>query len=297
MSGSGQIWFDDHLITSDEIMPNYVVNYLGIGDGGDAHLLSEAQLPLKIIESPCLVAVGHGSKVYGHFLIELLFRLLVAHHAFFQTEHLPYRVLLDFDSPPWLLRILEENFGIGPEDVEFFLPQHERVVLRHAIIPTRVFHDHGVHPFANEIIKGLLDRLNIQPSPRQPSRIFVTRGQFQNAASPRRICTNEKDLINIATNRHGFTAVRAEAMGWREQIALFRDAEIIVGQAGSGLHNALFSRPGSRLASIGIMNFVQHQIGAFRGQHMAFLTQNIRLQGKFVVDETIFESFLERVCA
>jgi len=86
-------------------------------------------------------------------------------------------------------------------------------------------------------------------------------------------------------------------MSWRQQIALFRDAEIIIGQAGSGLHNALFSRPGSRLASIANVNFVQLKIGALRGLNSAFLTHSVVLQSEFTVDERLFEAFLKAVCS
>jgi capsular polysaccharide biosynthesis protein len=72
---------------------------------------------------------------------------------------------------------------------------------------------------------------------------------------------------------------------------------IIVGLAGSGLHNALFSPPGSRLASIGFINFVQSEIAGLRGQNIAFLTREVNLAGDFTVNEAVFEAFLARVCA
>lgn len=297
VSGAGQVWVGDHLITSPEIMPPYVANVLDIANGGNNGLHSSAKLPIRTIEAPCLVAIGHGIHVYGHFLIELLFRLLVAHRAFFQSECIPYRILLDWAAPKWLLKILEENFGIGPADVEFFFPEREQVLLRHAFVPTRLFQDDMINPFANDLIADLLDRLNIQSEARPLRRIFVARNRFHNPKAPHRICVNEPSLIATAVEHYGFTSVTMETMTWLQQIALFQQAEIIVGQAGSGLHNALFSRPGSRLASIGFMNLVQSEIGALRGQHNAFWMKGIELKGEFRVDEEMFGTFLARVCA
>jgi len=296
ISGDGQIWLLDSLITSEEIMPPYVLEGLGISQGGNDQLHSTARLPIRTIEGPCLVATGHGIKVYGHFVIELLFRILIGREAFFQVDHPPYRILLDFAAPSWLLRILEENFGLGPASIEFFFPQQERVLLRHAIIPTSIFQDSGINPFANYLIDNLMQRLEIQAQPRQYPRIFVARGNYHNPASPFRICKNEQELINIAIKRHGFKSVKVETMSWRQQIALFWNAEIVIGQGGSGLHTALFSKPGSRLASIGNLNFVQAEIGALRRQHTAFYTENIELKGHFSVDENLFQAFIDRVC-
>jgi hypothetical protein len=84
-------------------------------------------------------------------------------------------------------------------------------------------------------------------------------------------------------------------MAWPQQIAAFRDAEITLGLAGSGLHNALFSAPESALASIGVMNFVQSEIGHLRRQHNAFL-DGIPITGDFAVDEAQFTAFLDAVC-
>jgi capsular polysaccharide biosynthesis protein len=94
-----------------------------------------------------------------------------------------------------------------------------------------------------------------------------------------------------------FTGVTLETMTWKQQISLFHDAEIIVGQAGSGLHNSLFSGAETRLASIGFMNPVQSEIGALRGHHNAFLTNGINLRGEFMVNEQVFRTFLNQVCA
>jgi len=296
ISGDGQIWLGGSLITSAEIMPVYVTNVLDLAHGGNDRLHLPTRLPIRIVDAPCLVATGHGIAVYGHFLIELLFRLLIGRQAFFEVDTIPYRILLDFAAPRWLLMILEENFGIGPEHIEFFLPQHERVLLRHAFIPTNIFQEYGINPFANNLIERLMERLKIQTEVAQPSRIFIARGQFYNPASPFRVCRNEQDLIDFAVKRHGFTSVKTETMSWKKQITLFRNAEIIVGQAGSGLHTALFSKPGSRLGSIGNMNFVQAEIGALRRQHTAFLTAKVELKGEFTLDKEIFESFLDKVC-
>jgi capsular polysaccharide biosynthesis protein len=294
VSGAGQVWLDNHLITSPEIMPDYVRNVLELAQGGSDGFWAATRLPVRKINTPCLVAVGHGIHVYGHFLIELLFRILIANQAF-QGSGLTYHILLDRAAPNWLLTIITEELGIDASRLEFFEPDREQVLLRHAIVPTRPLGQERFHPFTNNLIDQLVDRLSIKRAD-GPKRVFAARKRFQNPFAPNRVCVNEQALIDSAASRHGFVPITPEDMSWREQIALFRDAEIIVGQAGSGLHNALFSMTGSRLASIGFMNLVQSEIGAIRQQHNAFLANDIRLSGEFVVDEERFDTFLDRVC-
>jgi hypothetical protein len=62
------------------------------------------------------------------------------------------------------------------------------------------------------------------------------------------------------------------------------------------LHNALFSPPGSRLGSIGFMNFVQTQIAALRDQEIAYLAKDVDLVGEFTVDARAFEDFMASLC-
>ena len=49
---------------------------------------------------------------------------------------------------------------------------------------------------------------------------------------------------------HGFVPVQPERMTVRRQIALFMQAREVIGEYGSGLHNAMFSMPGAAICAI-----------------------------------------------
>ena len=244
VSGDGWIWLEDRLVTSPEVMPEYVAERLEISSGGNSYLHRAAALPVRSIETPCLVVVGHGIGVYGHFLTEMLFRILVGRAAL-RDSGLHYHVLLDRAAPTWLLRILVDHLQISPGDFAFFDPEVEQVRLRHAVVPSLLLQPGGFHPIANEMLAAMVAGMNFPDSEPTPKRLFVARRGLSNPASAFRRCLNEEELIAIAASRHGFTPMNMEAMAWPQQIAAFRDAEIILGLAGSGLHNALFSSPGS----------------------------------------------------
>jgi capsular polysaccharide biosynthesis protein len=66
-------------------------------------------------------------------------------------------------------------------------------------------------------------------------RLFVDR-----VHSPRRV-VNRAELAPVL-ERHGIEVVEPSAMSPVDQIAMFRDAELVVGVTGSGLANCVFSR-------------------------------------------------------
>lgn len=296
ISGDGNVWFEDRLITAPEIMPPYITARLDLAAGGSDWLKAEAALPIRSIATPCLVAVGHGTGVYGHFLLEMLFRILIARAAFASTG-LRFRYLLSSRSPEWLLAILERDLAIRADEMEFFDPAREQVALRHAIVPSLIIQRGGFHPLANTLIDDCLHGLDLPPLFPLPARVFAVRQRFHNPAAPYRICLNEDRLAAIAAERHGFVPIAMERLTWPEQVALFRGSDTMLGQAGSALHTALFSKPGSRLASLGLMNGVQSDIGALRRQYNAFLIDGVPSAGEFVIDEDRFTAFLDAVCA
>ena len=295
ISGSGQIWLDDRLITAPSVMPSYGVDALQLDQGGSERLKAEAALPVRRIDLPCVVAAGHGVEVYGHFVMEMLLRILEARDALGHTG-LRFRLLLPRQSPAWLLHILEHSLGIGAEKIVFFDPEREQVQLRHAIVPTLMVQGGGFHPVANRLIDGFLATLDLAAEAPTPPRIFAVRRRFRNDAAPYRLCLNEDRLAAIAAERHGFVPVAMESLSWPAQIAHFREAEIMLGLTGSALHTALFARPGSRLAALGVMNFTQSDIGVLRRQYNAFLGDGVPVVGEFTIDEDRFTAFLDAVC-
>lgn len=67
------------------------------------------------------------------------------------------------------------------------------------------------------------------------------RRYFVDRSAGDRIVTNRAELDEVLT-RHHVTTIRPSAMGARERIVRFRDAEVVIGVIGSGLSNLVFSR-------------------------------------------------------
>jgi capsular polysaccharide biosynthesis protein len=69
----------------------------------------------------------------------------------------------------------------------------------------------------------------------------------------------------------GFEVVRPEEHSLGEQVSMFSQAEIIVGEAGSALHNALFSSYWTKVVSINYISSVQNSIARLRGHRILYV--------------------------
>jgi capsular polysaccharide biosynthesis protein len=293
VSGSGELWVDGALLCSRELMPEYAFRILELDRGGSQELQERRELPVRVIERPCVPLVGHGTYIYGHFLLEMLPRLLVARAALAGTGLRP-SILLSVDSPPWLLKILTNDLRVSHSDLEFFDPATERIELRKAILPELLYNDDGFHPVTAKMVAQLSDELASEPNS-TAQRIFVSRVGFINQRHDQRKCLNEPALARIAEREHGFVPVPIETLPWAQQVGVFLSSRVVAGLFGSGLHNAFFSPSGTRIGAVGRWNLMQSHIGTLRQHDNAYL--NVDVQLEYTVDEALFRTFLDALVA
>lgn len=87
------------------------------------------------------------------------------------------------------------------------------------------------------------------PAPTGHRRVYLSRH-----GDKKRELVNELEL-EAALRERGFTVVRPERFGPAEQVALLRDAEVVVSATGAGLANCLFLKPGCKVFEIIPTNF------------------------------------------
>lgn len=79
-----------------------------------------------------------------------------------------------------------------------------------------------------------------------PTSVFGEKLYITRENATRRRVSNEEELWAQLASR-GFVKLRLETMSWREQVAAFAAARIVVAPHGAGLANVVFCRPGSRV--------------------------------------------------
>jgi capsular polysaccharide biosynthesis protein len=282
------------LLDDNAMMPIYVRPELD--RPGSTMLATTLALPLRREQRLGLVFHGWGVQVYGHFLIEMLPKLLLARRfpALFDMA----RPVLDRQMSGWLIDILQRHCGIDPARAIWFDTATERLDLDQAMVLPLLTRAEGYHPLASPLIDDFAASVAQAPTAPTPY-LFVARGDFANPAAPRRRLANEASLAEIAAAQFGFLVIRPERLSFVEQVGLFAQARVILGQAGSGMHNALFAPRGAISGMIRFPAPDQSAIAALRGQGIAYLTEGIaEIEPQvFHADPDLFTRFVERLIA
>ena len=188
---------------------------------------------------------------YGHFILDALPSLLALEEAGLTGELPP----LGPPLRPWQRDLVALLLGRRDGVREIAAPA---VRLEQAAYATSM--DHFLHA-PNALLARVRERLvgRAGPSPLRAERVYLSR---RSHAHPMRILLNERELEQ-ALEARGFAVVRAERLPAAEQVALARQARVVVGATGAGMANALFARPGALVIDIQPQNFPGAWVGAF----------------------------------
>ena len=206
---------------------------------------AEADQP---IDKAILIS-GPGVNRFGHQLLDFLpaFGVLEEFDVFPD-----WPLLIPANVPSWVLSLIGA-FSKSPvaerrrrrlwrrgsrsvREVKRF-SQHEcfKTRVRHLCVPWTV-RQPAFHPRVASVFDRVCRRCADGGHPiRSPRRVFIAR----DAAEDRRM-TNAEDARELL-EASGFQTVAPERMPFRDQVGLFAGVECVVGEAGSGLHGAVFS--------------------------------------------------------
>jgi capsular polysaccharide biosynthesis protein len=182
------------------------------------------------------VALPYKRHNYFHWMVEGLGGLLVAREFIPRDARVVVRLGLERFEAETLAAV-----GIAPDSV-FVLPP-ERVVHfpELYVLPQTFTQRDALAPIVANALRGLVE---VQADSARPRRIYVTRKK----AERRRIVNDDEVLMTLA--RHGFSEVSVEDLSVQEQIALFAQAEAVIGVFGAALTNAVFGAPGTLLIEL-----------------------------------------------
>lgn len=183
------------------------------------------------------VCMPLGSTVnYGHFITDCL----VAIHIFadFLAKHSIPVVL------PKLKSWQKEHLKLLDARVDIIETSASMIKIK------QCFHsnimDHFLHHLSEDA-RGMADRQlrAIEVGGGKPlSKIFLTRGD-----QPLRRFAQENDLAEILKS-YGFEAIQPELFSVAEQIAIFSQADVIVGATGAGFANVAYCKPAAIVIEI-----------------------------------------------
>ena len=234
------------------------------------------------ISEPCLVLSQCGWDIYGHWLLDILPKLPV---RWLFPERV--KVLLPTGLAPWqsdFLRLL----GVEADDLVTYDPRSEIVSLDCAICVSHPRQYYSMNPFANIAYDAVSAGVGAQRSEGQGRRLYVSRRQI---TSGKQQLLNSDEVVELLTRR-GFDIVDPETMSPREQVACFAQAELVIGEQGSGLHNTAFSSRGTGvicLHSERAQFFAQAGLGYIRSQPTGFIFGSHRADRDAYGTDRVFE--------
>jgi len=206
--------------------------------GVDTGLSSNKVLELKEV----IVIQQLTNKTYGHFLIEIVPRMMmVREHC---DENTPIYFTVDHPIYEHILSVLKIDKGrfISAKD-------HPVVRAKHAIVPKYTKRRGWI--YSAEILKKAIKEIVDFSSESNISqgdfseRIFVKRPNLStdsgNKVNRDNMLVNAEELEDELVRR-GFTTVYPEQMSLAEQVQTFHHARIVIGEHGSGLFNSIFCK-------------------------------------------------------
>jgi capsular polysaccharide biosynthesis protein len=206
-------------------------------DGTREHRLYPERLRrVPKISGERLLLAGSDQPNYGHYLLDVV-----------PLIHLGARMgmpMLTWTLRPWQ-RALVARLDVPPGLIREIRPAP--VFLEHPITSNRHSGAASInsHPQTKEVFASILANIEKHaPVTERPRRLLVCRG-IRDARNIR----NRKAMIGALTPL-GFTAIQPEKLPFDEQAMLFANAEFIVAEFGSGMVNAIFSRPGTKVVEI-----------------------------------------------
>jgi len=157
----------------------------------------------------------------------------------------------------------------------------------------------AVHPLvkaprAIRILEGLRDKIAI--GQRGPQRIYVSR-----AHAPKRHLLNEAEILPILRD-FGVSVVYPERHSFVDQVRLFANAELVIGNCGANLTNAVFSPRGVKIFTIAseamsddfFWDLANLKSGKYFSLHGKAAGPNPNMNSDFSIDPGEFRVLLEK---
>jgi O-antigen biosynthesis protein WbqL len=228
-------------------------------------------------------------RLYGHFLIEGLYKLFLYSHLLQNFDNVPPLYVSD-TSEKFILNWVKE---LIPEKNILHVTSDMKVL-------AETFYDFKFHDMYvwSDLTRKLISEYSVnkitKKTDKEYNKIFISRKGVKSSTSFRRL-RNASSLELIAIG-HGYEVVQPELLDLKEQVALFKNARYVIGEYGSALHNAIFSSSPCTFICFNQINTVQQSIAKNFGHELIFLMpengfslNEKNSDGKGIVDYSISE--------
>ncbi len=224
-----------------------------------------AGLAERAVAGRTLVLAQPGHGVFGHWLAEILPRLILARRLGLAEG----RFLLPSPFPPALMPWLAA-YGVTPERIAWFEAGKEIARLEDAAICSRLNRDVAYVPLANSVFREMRQHLVATPPTQPRRRIFLSRQAWQQRS--RQLANHDEVAAHLA--RHGFEQVQPEALSPIEAAHLMSEASHVVAEDGSACLLMIYAAQSARLLvlqSNSRLNLLNHTVAQALNQRVGIV--------------------------
>jgi hypothetical protein len=187
------------------------------------------------LDRPCLLACRYGEWTWGHWLIDMLPKIVLAER--FTPKRFTYVVPGNITQPAaaqFYIRAVLDSLAIyGIEPSRLLRVQPGQAYRFQNLYDIADISSDGMHP---GVLAAMRNTPTVPAGPRLPFTAVLRAG-----AEHRPIANGA--AIEAVLRDHGAAIVNPGAIPFAEQIRIFRDSETIAGDLGSNLAAAIYARP------------------------------------------------------
>jgi O-antigen biosynthesis protein WbqL len=251
-------------ITDNRLYPKYVQEYVETGTLERVFHFNYAK-QARAIETPIFCVTHFNMQTYGHFLLEVLPKVLLGVSLIDMGAKAQIAFPMNVNRVRPIIESICRAEHLLPYDSSKEYLRAARVILPSTFVSA----EYDLHDAFVVAIKGLIGRFTGLPSALAlpGPRIFISR--LKNGRSFR-LMENESELMRLAES-FGFQRFHPEDWSWPDQVRIFAAATHVIGEYTSALHNTLFSPPGTKVLSLGRLNNAQQAIADAMGHDLAFV--------------------------
>jgi glycosyl transferase family 61 len=197
-----------------------------------------ADQPIEEIRGEVVIVARYGFWTWGHWLGELLPKMVMVEAAF--PRRFRFIVPDTGDVPKWKnFRDSIRAYGVSLDRLILVKPG-KTLRLRKAWAVTPIWSDHVMHPAAAEFMRVALPQKPIEKT----RRIAIFREQ-----ADARTLVNWSE-IGICLSQRDYEVVETGGLDFETQVKLFREAHAIFSTLGSGLTGLIYAPVGVKVISV-----------------------------------------------
>lgn len=193
--------------------------------------------PFKV-EGPCILLASYYAENYHHWHTDLLPALELWKSVGSLQD---VKVLVERDSE-YVHKSLA-YYGLRPDQL-VWLPEDRPTKVEQLIFCSVIETvNHRIHPGVGDVFRTVKAAV-VRESGDTPRRLFVSRGEAKRRLLLNRVAVEERFAAA------GFHVVDPGTLSYEDQIRLFHEAAVVVGEHGGGLGNIGFCQPGALVVEL-----------------------------------------------